>query len=193
MFRFLQVVTLAVSLAVAASAVPVKAAVVIEPTLADMVAEAEQIVVARAISSRSYWKSTAEGQVIETAVTFQVAAVIKGNFSQELTLRFLGGRVGDMEMKVSDQVEFRAGDRDLLFVNDAGNPVSPIVGFMYGRFRITNEDVVLNHEGQPFALDARGSSGSPRLLEAPMSQGTTLSSFIAHIRMTARAAGVGLR
>lgn len=175
----------------AATVLPLRA-MVVEPTLAEMVAEAQQIIVTRAASSRSYWKTTSEGRVIETAVTFQVDAVIKGEFARERTLRFLGGRVGDTEMKVWDQEEFRAGERDLLFVNEADSPVSPIVGMMHGRFRITSGDIVQNHAGQPLAIDARV-PGAPQLLESPMGQGVSLNSFIAHIRTTARSAGVDLR
>ena len=52
--------------------------------------------------------------------------------------------------------EFHVGDRDVLFINETGRPASPIVGFMYGRFRIvrdpaTGVDMVRTHDGRPLA------------------------------------------
>ncbi len=160
-------------------------------SLEEMVKEARQVVVSEAVGKRSYWRDSDQGRFIETAVTFQVDAVIKGTFTREITLKFLGGEVGEIGMGVSDMVEFSTGDRDVLFIAEANNPINALVGFNLGRFRVTRENTVLNHEGQPIGVESR--RGSPSLLTAPMSQGVSLNTFIAHIRTTATAAGVDLR
>jgi putative lipoic acid-binding regulatory protein len=183
---------LAVLALAVAAVLPAKAAVVAPPTLEEMVSEARQILVAETVGTRASWRSSAQGRYIETAVTFRVDAVVKGAYAREATLRFLGGEVGEIGMDVSDMVRFSRGDRDVLFVADAENPLNALVGFNHGRFRVTRDDMVLTHEGLPLAIETRR-GGFPSLLPAPMSQGTSLNGFIAHIRSAAGAAGVSLR
>ena len=186
--RFLAVAGMA-----AATVLPLRAAVVVAPTFEEMVREAREILVAEAVSSRAAWRSSAQGRFIETTVTFRVDAVVKGPYTRERSLSFLGGRIGDMRLDVSDQVQFARGDRDVLFVNPADGEVSPLVGFNHGRFRIAAGDVILSHDGQPVGVEAGRSRGPATLFEAPSSQGVTLNAFLAHIRATATAAGVNLR
>jgi hypothetical protein len=182
---------LAAAAIAAATVLPLKAAVIAAPTFEEMVKEARQIIVAETVSTRASWRSNAEGRFIETTVTFKVDAVIKGAFVREQTLKFMGGEVGGIGMGVSDMVQFTKGDRDVLFVAEANNPLNALVGFNLGRFRLTSANLVLTHEGQPIGIETR--SGSPSLLATPMSQGVSLNTFIAHIRTTARSAGVELR
>jgi hypothetical protein len=158
-----------------------------------MVREASQILVAETVATRAAWRSSAQGRFIETTVTFKVDAVVKGAFARERSLTFLGGQIGSMRLDVSDQVQFERGDRDVLFVSPSSGEISPLVGFNYGRFRIAAGGVILSHDGQPVALEARASRGPAMLLEAPLSQAMSLPSFLAHIRATASAAGVDLR
>jgi putative lipoic acid-binding regulatory protein len=184
--RFLVVAVIAV-----ATVLPLSATTVETPTFEQLIADAQQIFVAQTVSRRASWRSSAAGRYIETAVTFRIDAMIKGGFARERTLRFLGGQVGEVRLDVSDMVQFEVGDRDVLFVNDANNPASPIVGFMHGRFRISSDDTVLTHDGLPIAIDSRRGPG--RLLAAPNTQSVSLTSFVAQIRSAADAAGISLR
>ena len=66
----------------------------------------------------------------------------------------LGGTVGDETMEVTDTPKFKVGDRDILFVENNGRQFVPLVGIMYGRYRVqkdeqTGADVVLNNVGKP--------------------------------------------
>jgi hypothetical protein len=177
----------------AATVLPLRAAVVVAPTFEEMVREAREIYVAEAVGSRAAWRSSAQGRFIETTVTFRVDAVVKGAFTRERSLSFLGGQIGDMRLDVSDQAQFDRGDRDVLFVSAAGGEVSPLVGFNHGRFRIASGDMILSHDGQPVGVEVGRSRGPATLFEVPSSQGVTLNAFLAHIRATASAAGVNLR
>jgi hypothetical protein len=183
--------TLAVAAVTAALTLPVTAAVVLPASFEELVAEAQNILIVETVATRSSMRSGPDGRFIETAVTFKVDGVVKGAFVRQATLRFLGGTVGDLTMQVSDMVQFTKGDRDVLFVADANNPLNALVGFNQGRFRIGRGDVVLTHEGQPLGIQSQ--RGSPSLFASPMSQGVSLNTFIAHIRTTANAAGVNLR
>jgi hypothetical protein len=181
----------AVAAVAAATVLPLKAAVIAAPTFEEMVKEARQIILAETLATQASWRSSSQGRFIETTVTFKVDGVIKGPFVREQTLKFMGGEVGDIGMGVSDMVRFTKGDRDVLFVAEATNPLNALVGFNQGRFKLTGENIVLTHEGQPLGIEGR--RGSPSLLATPLSQGVSLNSFIAHIRTTADTAGVSLR
>ena len=186
--RFLAIAGVAV-----AAVLPLRAAVVVPPTFEELVRDARQIVVTETVSTRSVWRSHPDGRFIETLVTFRVDSVVKGAFAQEQTLSFMGGRIGDLSLDVSDQVQFTRGDRDVLFVSGARDEISPLVGFNHGRFRIGAGDVILSHDGQPLGIEAGRTGGVARLLEAPSRGSVSLNSFLAHIRATASAAGVNLR
>jgi hypothetical protein len=168
------------------------AAVVIEPAFEELVREAQAVLLTEAVSSRSSWRSGPDGRFIETTVTFRVDAVIKGAFVRERSLSFLGGRVGETTLSVSDMLQFNIGDRDVLFVADAGNLASPIVGFNHGRFKVTRDDTIVTFEEHAFSMDI-SRSGSSRLFAAPLDQAVTVNGFLAHIRATAAAAGISLR
>lgn len=168
------------------------AAVVVEPSFEELVREAREIIVSEVASSRADWRSGPDGRHIETTVTFKVDEVVKGAPGRERSLTFLGGRVGDMELSVSDMPTFTVGDRDVLFVDDEEDSISPIVGLNHGRFRITREGVVLTHESQTFGMEVER-NGVSRFLAAPRGPALTLNAFLAHIRATAAAAGISLR
>ena len=66
----------------------------------------------------------------------------------------LGGTVGDDTLVITDAPKFQVGNHDILFVEHNGQQFVPLVGIMYGRFRVqhddqTGRDIVLNNEGEP--------------------------------------------
>jgi hypothetical protein len=159
----------AIVLGFAASARPTT---IIAPTFQELVARAEQVVVAQVAARRSTWVSSRSGRAIVTDVTFLIERTIKGSVYTERALEFLGGTVGDDTLEVDGMPEFRVGDRDVLFIRDSGRPASPIVGFMYGRFRIVRDGVtgvetIRTHDGRPLASLADVGNGRPPALIAP--------------------------
>jgi len=140
---------------------------VVAPTFDELVARAESVFVGRVVAERSLWVDSRAGRAIVTDVTFAIERTIKGPLYAERSLEFLGGTVGDDTLRVSGMPEFHVGDRDVLFVNDSGRPVSPLVGFMYGRFRILRDarsgrEVVRTHDGRPLAsVDEVGNRNAP--------------------------------
>lgn len=84
-------------------------------TTLDIARSSESIVVAQCISAESKWNE--QGSLIYTYVTFQVQDNVKGEASKEnLTLRFLGGRVGDTVQTVPDMPQFSENEEVLLFL-----------------------------------------------------------------------------
>ena len=176
----------AIVLGLAASARPTT---IVAPSFQEMIARAEQVVVAQVAARRSTWVSSRSGRAIVTDVTFLVERTIKGSVYTERSLEFLGGTVGDDTMEVDGMPEFRVGDRDVLFIRDSGRPASPLVGFKYGRFRIVRDGVtgvetVRTHDGRPLASLADVGNGRPPALIAPRAM--SLDEFV-------RAIGSGMR
>src|SRR3954471_6613991 len=132
----------------------VKATTVIPPTFDELVAEAELIFQGTVTDVTSQWTGEGAQRHIVSYVTVQVEDAIKGNPGATYTLRMLGGTVGDQTMEVSDSPKFKAGDREILFVQNNGQQFIPLVGIMHGRFRVqkdeqTGADIVVSNAGKP--------------------------------------------
>ena len=116
-----------------------RAASIIAPTFDTMITRAQSVFVGQTLDVRSRWVSTSAGPAIVTVVTFKVVRTLKGELGAQTQLEFLGGTVGDHRLEVPGIPRFRVGDEDVLFVDERGQPVSPVVGFMHGRFRVLEE------------------------------------------------------
>lgn len=130
---------LAYALAVLTPAAVSRAASVAAPTFDAMVARAQAVFVGRTVDVQSRWVSTPAGRAIVTLVTFNVVRTLKGELGAQTQLEFLGGTVGEYRMEIPGMPRFRVGDEDVLFVDGRGDPVSPVVGFMHGRFRVLED------------------------------------------------------
>jgi hypothetical protein len=129
---------------------PTAAATVLPIKFEELVAEALTIVRGEVVSVRSEWRDRTADAPIVTRVTVRVEQTLKGQPRPQLELEFLGGTVGAVSLKVSDMPQFAVGERDLLFVNDAGRPASPLVGFFAGRW-IIHVDAFTRREFLPTA------------------------------------------
>ncbi len=94
-------------------------------------------------------------------MTFRVERGLKGQLGRELQLELLGGVVGSIGMDVDGMPQFRAGDRDVLFLSHNRQSVSPIVGLYQGRFRVVGDraagtDRILTHDEKPFTIATAG-------------------------------------
>ena len=139
----------------------------VAPTFDELVARAESVFLGRVVALRSTWVDSRAGRAIVTDVTFAIERTVKGTVYAERSLEFLGGTIGDDTLRVSGMPEFHVGDRDVLFVSETGRPVSPLVGFMYGRFRVvrdarTGTELVRTHDGRPLgSVDEVGNRNAP--------------------------------
>ncbi len=132
----------------------VRATTVVAPTFEALVAEADAIVESEVVDTTSRVMPQRDGAPIVTDVYFRVQRVLKGAPASTLILQFLGGQVGDVGFRVEGVPSFSKGDRDVLFAMTAAPQVSPIVGMMHGRVRITadvakRQDIVRAFDGTP--------------------------------------------
>lgn len=152
---------------------PVLATTVRVATLGRMVAEADRIVVAEVVEVRCEWEGARGDRVPITLVTARTAKTLKGPASPQFVLEFLGGTVDGDTLEVLDVPSFAVGDRDVLFIRE-GRRVSPLVGMMRGRFRITASDVlphdrVATYDGHALAEADFARPGSVARAGAPLS------------------------
>jgi hypothetical protein len=158
-------VSLLGALAIMAAALPASSTTVTAPTFDELVRRSELVIVARVVATRSAWVDSRSGRSIVTDVTVSIEQTLKGPTYAERSLEFLGGTVGEDTLRVDGMPEFHVGDRAVLFLNEAGRPASPVVGFMYGWFRIvqdsaTGVDMIRTHDGRP--LVSTEDVGNPR-------------------------------
>lgn len=121
----------------------------------EIVTTADRVFLGQVVAVRPTWETSPQGKHIVSVVTFKVDRVLKGQFGPEIQLEFLGGDIGGLVMEVDGMPQFRAGDRDVLFLSATPRAVSPLVGFHQGRFRIADDRVnrttrVLTHDGRAF-------------------------------------------
>jgi hypothetical protein len=102
----------------------------------DQIASAQTIFCGRAEQVDSALETIAQGRRIITTVRFAPLAVYKGSAPGPVSLRFLGGKVGDLELKVGGMPEFKVGGEYILFVSGKGNLACPIVGWTDGSLKV---------------------------------------------------------
>ena len=105
----------------------------------EIVGKAQQIVTGTV--TKSVCKYERGKETIVTYVTLAVRKIHKGKVGKTLTLRFVGGRMGEDILMVPLMPQLEVGTTYLLYVDGlAGKKVSPIVGFFQGCFEVTRKD-----------------------------------------------------
>lgn len=112
-----------------------QATTVAELHFADVVANAELVFEGRVSGVEA--RQTGP-RMIKTLVTFEVLDVIKGQTSEsELTLSFMGGRVGQRQLQIADMQVPAIGESGIYFVESLQKDlVHPLVGWSQGHFLI---------------------------------------------------------
>lgn len=154
----------------------------------DLVGMAEQIVDGRVTDIRESVNS--RGMPV-TLVTLTLADSLKGGVPSTYTVKLLGGKLGDMELRIPGMPEFKEGDHVVLFLAENGAAVCPLVGGSQGYFRVQpdpigQEDVVAQHHSDSAVFGPSRRSGTA----TPWVDGkTTLEEFKNLIRAELRRFG----
>jgi len=112
---------------------------VLQISMDEMLTGSELVFEGRVLSVES--KQTGPKR-IHTFVTCEIKEIIKGDYpEQTITLRFLGGTVGNLTMAVSDIQVPRDGERGIYFVESLDrNQVHPLYGWSQGHFTVVADD-----------------------------------------------------
>jgi hypothetical protein len=134
--------------------IPTAATTVIPPSFDELVEQAQLIFQGTVTDVQSQWTGEGAQRRIVSYVTFRVEESIKHEAGASYTLRMLGGTVNGETMGIADAPLFKKGDRDILFVENNGSQFVPLVGIMYGRFRLvhdrgTGREIVTTNTGEP--------------------------------------------
>lgn len=124
-------------------------------SLDDMVKKAQTIIQGKVRSSRTHW--SANGKLILTTYTIDVAETIKGQQSKSVELTTIGGTIGDLMLYVSGMPAFQTGEDAVVFIEKSAG-FSTVVGMSQGKFEVHNGEVSNTVTQLSFA-DGKG--GSP--------------------------------
>lgn len=123
-----------------------------------------RIVRARALSSESMWN--ADHTQIYTFTHFQPLESLKGATTSEFVVRQMGGRVGNIEQKVSGVRRWQSGEESVLFLrpSEVGQGVMAVVGLFQGNFAVQRkasaEPIVTNGVADAMQYDRATGSAS---------------------------------
>jgi hypothetical protein len=124
-----RVLTILVTLALGGISSTLQASLLRAMSLPELVAKADQIVVARVVSASAAWD--ASHRKIISIVVIDIEEMWKGSGEKHLTIVQPGGTVGDIEMTVYGMPSFVHGERSLLFLQ--GTSRVQVVGMAQGK------------------------------------------------------------
>ncbi len=129
-------VSAVIALALCACAAPPASSSVLAVSLEQLSTSSQLIFEGEVIGVASAFNANQTS--IHTYVRFRVVDVIKGAYSQtEITLRFLGGTVGEISLNVSDSTLPGPGEAGIYFVESLERfQVNPLYGMDQGHFLI---------------------------------------------------------
>lgn len=113
-----------------------RATSVVAPTFEEMVEQSRGAFQGKVTEKSSRLEATDTGRRIMTAVVFQVIKTYKGEFDSPVTLDFLGGKVGDVEMHVEGMPSFAVGDTVVLFLDQNPEAACPVFAWTYGVYHV---------------------------------------------------------
>jgi hypothetical protein len=159
-----------------AGAVSLPATTVIPPTFSQLVDQAEVIFQGTVTRVTSEWIGEGAERHIVSYITFEVKDALKGSPGKSYTMRTFGGTVDGETMTIGDGPKFDVGDEQILFVENNGKQVVPLVGLMYGQFHVRKDasgrESVTTNEDNPvrdvseLGGAATASSSAPALTPA---------------------------
>ena len=116
-----------------------RATSVVPPTFDELVAESEAVIRGIVTDVRAEEFDSPQGPGIRTLVTLRVERALKGSAGETITLVQLGGRVGGRALRVAGLPEFKAGDRQVVFVAGNGRVICPVIAGIFGRFLVQTD------------------------------------------------------
>jgi len=109
------------------------------PTFGHLVAAAEQIARVEITGLSARWDTGPAGRMIHTYVNCRVIRLLKGPAAATLSLRFMGGQVGDYRLVIPDMPSFQTGATYVLFIAGNGRAFCPLVAVGYGSYPVRRD------------------------------------------------------
>lgn len=115
------------------------ATTVIAPEFDQLVNRSDYVVRAVVLSSEPELRISGERRRIYTKVEIEVLEVIAGEPPENIVLEFLGGRIGDEELRVGGMPRLRVGSESILFIKDNGRVLCPLYAMNHGLYPVEEE------------------------------------------------------
>ena len=131
-------------------AMQAQATTLLKKNLADLVAEADGIVVGTVSELNARYDKKKD---INTYVTLNDLKVVHGQYdASSLVLQLRGGEIEGDVFEIHGSPKFETKDRVIIFLKDNGREMVPIVGWTQGVFRVakdekTGNERIKDHEG----------------------------------------------
>lgn len=118
-------------------------ATTVVPMSVERLTEASSRVV-MAQAQDSWTELSADKKLIYTVTRFAVQKAYKGQPAETVLVRTMGGRMGNVEQKVSGVRSWRSGERAVLFLRESvvNDGTFAVTGLMQGDFRFVRETAV---------------------------------------------------
>jgi hypothetical protein len=115
----------------------VDATVLVAADLGELSREARAIVRGRVVATETRW--TEDRRSVETLVTVEAEAMLKGSLSQTFQFAVPGGLLGRYRSILVGSPEFITGQRIVIFLGWHGPSVPYVLGLSQGVFRVVTE------------------------------------------------------
>lgn len=151
------------------SATAARATVVIPADLTELANNAQWIVRGEVVDVSGQWADNR--RAIETVVTLQVEAALKGSPGETVTFRVAGGTLGRYRSIVVGAPEFAVGQRVIVFLGANGPIIPYLVGFHQGVYRIsstTNGTTVVMPPADAASTAPDAGRGAPTRVPVPL-------------------------
>jgi hypothetical protein len=123
-----------IALAVCLSAAPIHATVLVPASLSELARDARVIARGQVVRVDGRW--TEDRRTIETIVTLEAEAYMKGQLGETLQFRVPGGTLGRYRNLVMGAPQFAVGQRVIVFLGVNGPRVPYLVGLNQGVYRV---------------------------------------------------------
>ena len=176
-------------IALLSCALPLNATVLVPAEFREIVAGSQLIVHGRVADVRPEW--TADRRRINSLVTIEVRAYLKGGPGERVTIRVPGGQIGRYTSVTVGAPSFRPGDEAVFFLTARGPSVASVFGMSQGIFRVRVEARTGRRLVVPPALMARGLAPERVARGAVDRRSVELDAFASRVREAMDQAGVG--
>jgi len=162
---------------------PAQGSVVEAFELSELVAEADRIVLGRVVFSESFWRANG---TIATWHRVEVKRHMRGSgyHDDEILIETMGGRVGDIVMRVEGEPSLAVGERVIVFARDDAYGVFRPVGMAQGVMRLRMDEgaetVFQSREG--LLLVRRNAKGELTRSRGALPNGERLETFLTRLQ-----------
>lgn len=162
-------------------ALPLHATVLVPAEFREIVSGSQLIVYGRVTDVRPEW--TADRRRINTLVSVEVSAYLKGGPARTVTIRVPGGKIGRYTSVTVGAPQFTPGDEAVFFLTARGPSVASVFGLSQGIFRVRVDAGTGRRLVVPPALMARSSAPEKVVRGSLDRRPLPLDAFAAQVRV----------